>query len=126
MTRGHNKQNEITRVSGATTPTYDAEGNLTKDQAGPPYVYAVWDQLVQVNNAGGTTIATFGYDAVGRRVMITESGTTTTMYYSDEWPVLEERVGGAAKAPYVWSPVYVDALIWWRGLRPASLSAESQ
>ena len=31
VTRGHNKQNEITRVSGATPPTYDADGNLTKD-----------------------------------------------------------------------------------------------
>ena len=89
-------------------------------------MYDAWDQLVQVKNAGGTTIATDGYDGVGRRVTVTESGTTTTLYYPDEWQVLEERVGGAAKAPYVWSPVYVDALIWGRGSRPAQRSAQSQ
>ena len=89
-------------------------------------MYDAWDQLVQVKNSGGTTIASYGYDGVGRRVTITEAGTTTTLYYSDEWPVLEERVGRAAKVPYVWSPVYVDALIWWRGSRPAQRSAESQ
>ncbi len=35
----------------------------------------------------------------------------TDLYYSAAWQVLEERVGGQVKAQYVWSPVYVDALI---------------
>ena len=84
QTRGHNKQNEITSVSGATTPTYDAEGNLTKDQAEQQYVYDAWVQWVLVKNSGGTTIATDGYDGVGRRVTVAEGGTITTLYYSDE------------------------------------------
>jgi RHS repeat-associated protein len=37
--------------------------------------------------------------------------TTTDLYYSTNWQVLEERQGGAAKAQYVWSPGYVDALV---------------
>ena len=89
-------------------------------------MYDAWDQLVQVKNSGGTTIATDGHDGVGRHVTVAEGSITTTLYYSDEWLVLEERVGGAAKAPYVWSPVHVDAWIWGRGSRPAQRSAQSQ
>ena len=33
------------------------------------------------------------------------------MYFSDQGQALEERVGGQAKAHYVWSPVYVNALV---------------
>nr|WP_228499037.1 hypothetical protein [Thermogemmata fonticola] len=36
---------------------------------------------------------------------------TMDFYYSDQWQVLEERVGGSTTVQYVWSPVYVDALI---------------
>jgi RHS repeat-associated protein len=41
------------------------------------------------------------------------AGTTTDFYYSSAWQLLEERVNGQAQASaqYVWSPVYVDALI---------------
>jgi len=36
---------------------------------------------------------------------------TTDFYYSEQWQVLEERVGGQTTVQYVWSPVYVDALV---------------
>ncbi len=39
QTRTHNKQNEITAVSGATSPTFDANGNMTTDETGKQYVY---------------------------------------------------------------------------------------
>jgi RHS repeat-associated protein len=38
-------------------------------------------------------------------------GTSRDLYYSAGWQVLEERVGGQAQVQYVWSPVYVDALV---------------
>jgi len=38
-------------------------------------------------------------------------GTVTDLYYSTQWQVLEEQVGGSITARYVWSPVYVDALV---------------
>jgi RHS repeat-associated protein len=44
-------------------------------------------------------------------VQETAGGVTTDFYYSDQWQVLEERVGGQARVQYVWSPVYVDALV---------------
>jgi YD repeat-containing protein len=33
------------------------------------------------------------------------------VYFSQQWQALEEDVGGAMQDQYVWSPVYVDALI---------------
>ncbi len=111
VTRAHNKQNEITSVTGATTPTYDNNGNLTKDQVGQQYKFDAWDRLVEVKNSGGTVIASFAYDALNRRISETRSGTTTDLFYSIDWQVLEERVGSGVKAQYIWSPIYVDALI---------------
>ena len=64
-----------------------------------------------MKDSGGATLATYGYDGLNRRVRETASGTTTDLYYSSAWQVLEEDVSGSAVNSYVWSPVYVDALI---------------
>ncbi len=72
-------------------------------------VYNAWNQLVAYKN-GGTTLETMSYDGLGREV-IQNAGTATDLYYSNQWQVLEEQVGGAAKINYVWSPVYVDAMV---------------
>jgi len=111
VTRGHNKQNEITSISGASTPTYDANGNMLSDETGKQFSYDAWNRLVIVKNSGGTTLATYAYDARGYRVRETRSGTTTDLFYSTQWQVLEESVAGTTKISYVWSPVYVDAMI---------------
>jgi RHS repeat-associated protein len=75
-------------------------------------VWDAWGRLVRVEAAGGgTVLAGYGYDALSRRVTETHGGTTTDLYYSAAWQVLEERSGGAVQAQYVWSPVYVDALV---------------
>jgi RHS repeat-associated protein len=111
QTRTANAQNEVTSVSEATTPTYDAAGNMTGDETGKQFVYDAWNRLVAVKDSGGTTLEMFRYDGLNRRVSQTASGTTTDLYYSDQWQVLEERVGGVATTQYVWSPAYVDALV---------------
>ncbi len=114
QTRTHNKQNEITAVSGATSPTFDANGNMTTDETGKQYVYDAWNRLKVVKNSGGTTLKTYVYDALNRRVAETAGGATTDLYYSANWQVLEERDTARTndtKARYVWSPVYVDAMI---------------
>src|SRR5205823_4058776 len=38
QTRTANQQNEITAISGQTTPTYDSNGNMTTDQTGKTLV----------------------------------------------------------------------------------------
>ncbi len=114
-TEANNKQNEITTF-GSATLTYDGNGNLTTDQNGMTLVYNAWNQLVAYKN-GSTTLETFSYDGLGRRI-VTSTGTATDLYYSSQWQVLEEYVGGTAQDRYVWSPVYVDAMV----LRDASVS----
>jgi RHS repeat-associated protein len=106
-----NRQNEITSISGATTPTYDANGNMTGDETGKLFVYDAWNRLVAVKNSGGTVLKTYGYDSLKHRVTETVSGTTTDLYYSAGWQVLEERVAGVTRVSNVWSPAYVDAMI---------------
>ncbi|MBA2227699.1 RHS repeat-associated core domain-containing protein [Thermogemmata fonticola] len=109
--RTHNAQNEITSISGAVLPTYDANGNLTRDEVGRQFVYDAWNRLVEVRDDSGETVKRYAYDGLHRRISETAGGVTTDFYYSDQWQVLEERVGGQTTVQYVWSPVYVDALI---------------
>ena len=116
-TDSFNAQNQYTSVSARTTPTYDNNGNMTKDSAGLEYIYDAWNRLVKVeNSAGTTTLETFEYDGLGRRIAITVSGTTTNLYYSNQDQVLEEHVGSDYTKRYVWSPVYVNALLVYDSL----------
>jgi RHS repeat-associated protein len=109
QSRTHNQQNQVTAV-GSATLTFDANGNLTTDQNGQTYVYDAWNQLVAVKS-GSTTLASYGYDPLGRRITETVSGTTTDVYFNSAWQAIEERVGGTTTAQYVWSPVGVDSLV---------------
>ena len=111
QSRTANAQNEITSIGSLTTPSYDANGNMTTDETGKQFVYDAWNRLVVVKNSGGTTLETFAYDVIGRRVSGTASSVTTDLYYSSNWQVLEEQVSGTTTTQYVWSPVYVDAII---------------
>jgi RHS repeat-associated protein len=109
QTRTANAQNQITSISGLTTPGYDANGNTTTDQTGKTLVYDAWNRLVAYKS-GNTTVETMVYDGLNRRI-VTSAGTATDLYYSSAWQVLEERVGGTTQAQYVWSPAYTDALV---------------
>jgi hypothetical protein len=55
------------------------------------------------------------YDALHRRIVTPKttgsSNVPIDIYYNVSWQVLEEREGGNAKASYVWSPVYPDAMV---------------
>ena len=67
QTRTHNQQNEITSVSSATTPTYNSNGNLTKDETGKQFAYDAFNRLVTVKDSSGNTLETLAYDGLGRR-----------------------------------------------------------
>jgi RHS repeat-associated protein len=58
----------------------------------------------------GSSSVSYAYDPLGRRVTETRGANVTDLYYSAAWQVVEERTGGNV-TQYVWSPVYVDALI---------------
>jgi RHS repeat-associated protein len=106
--RNHNQQNQIQDIDSAQL-TYDNNGNTKQDDLGRTYAYDAWNRLVQAT-VGPTTV-TYTYDALGRRIRESGSGPTRDLYYSASWQVLEEREAGSAKVQYVWSPVYVDALV---------------
>ena len=108
--RTSNAQNQTTAV-GTSALAYDANGNTTTDEQGRTLVYNAWNRLVAVKNSGGTTIASYTYDALGNRITETHGGTTTDLYLSSFGQVLEERQGSTATAQNVWSPFYVNELI---------------
>jgi YD repeat-containing protein len=85
--------------------------DLTRDETGRQFVYDAWNRLVEVKDAAGATLKSYAYDGLDRRVQEIANGVTTDLYYSAAWQVLEERVGGQTTVQYVWSPVYVDALV---------------
>jgi RHS repeat-associated protein len=112
QTRTHNAQNQIATLTqpGLNTPTYDANGNARTDEFGDGFVYDAWNRLVSVT-AGANTYR-YSYDTMGRRITSQlNAGPVTDLYYSSSWQVVEERVNGAMTTQYVWSPVYVDAMI---------------
>ena len=123
QTETTNTQNQITSISGSTTPTYDANDNMTTDQSGNTYTYNAWNQLVTAKNASGQIIAQYSYDARGYRVSETyplggngiPAGTTKYLYYSTQEQVIEERWNGTAASDvqyqYVWSASYVNATV---------------
>jgi RHS repeat-associated protein len=119
--RTANAQNELTNV-GAATLGYSATGNLTTDATGKTLEYDAWNRLVKVTSADTLTWTAYTYDGLNHRVTDTFGPgpvtTTRDIYYSLQWQAVEERVrdgSGAIPATadtrYMWSPVYVDAMI---------------
>lgn len=108
-TRDHNAQNQVTGV-GASTLTYDANGNMTTDETGRKFVYNGWNRLMEVKDSSNNPLVDYTYDALGRRIS-GDNGTEVHLYYSAQWQMLEERINGIAVAQNVWSPLYVDALV---------------
>jgi RHS repeat-associated protein len=110
QTRSFNNQNQLTSISGATTPTYDANGNTLTDDNRTRYSYDAWNRIVQV--VAGSQIENFSYDALGRRDTIqNNSNFPLDEYFSSNWQVIEEDQQGAVQQQFVWSRVYVDALV---------------
>ncbi len=113
QTRTANKQNEITAVSAATTPTYDSNGNgnLTTDENNYRFVYDAWNKVVQVKNASNVMLVTYGRDALHRHVTDTVGSTVTDRFFSSDWQLLETKVGSNTVTRNAWSPVYIDGLV---------------
>lgn len=71
------------------TLSYDANGNLTGDGVST-YVWNARNQLAQIQQ-GVTTVASFSYDAAGRRIAKTASGVTTGYLYDGANAVQETQ-----------------------------------
>jgi len=104
-----NSQNQET-AAGSNTLAFDNNGNTTTDDQGHTLVYDAWNRLIQVKN-GGTTIASYVYDALGSRVSRAAGGTATDFYDSAKGQVLEERQTSSVTNQYVWGLAYVNQLV---------------
>jgi len=105
QSRTFNAQNQIASISGLTTPTYDSNGNTTRDQAGNAYTFDAWNHIVSVNG----TYA-YQWDALGRKIYEGTSG--RDLYYNTTGNVIEERnSGGTVTDQYVWGLRSVNDLI---------------
>jgi RHS repeat-associated protein len=93
-TANYNAGNQLTKF-GAATLTYDSNGNLTND--GPnTYTWDARNRLASIIS-GGSTIASFQYDPVGRRISKTAGGASASFLY-DMFNPAQELVGSSASA----------------------------
>ncbi|MBN9087822.1 MAG: hypothetical protein J0J01_13005 [Reyranella sp.] len=91
-----NSLNQYTAV-GAASPAYDSNGNLTDDGSTYKFEYDPENRLVTAKTSGDATIATYAFDASGRRKSKTVGGTTTVFVTDpDNREVLEYDGGSGA------------------------------
>lgn len=83
-----NNMNEYSQI-GAAAQVHDDNGNLLSD-GDRNYHYDAKNRLVRVSTPGGTTIASYKYDAFGRRIE-KRAGNETVRYVHFGKQVLEER-----------------------------------
>jgi RHS repeat-associated protein len=92
-TTTYNANNQLTKWnSNAIRPTYDANGSMVADGT-YTYTWNARNQLIQLKQ-GNTVVGTFAYDAVGRRVSKTVSGSTTGFAYDGSNFVQEKNGSG--------------------------------
>jgi len=107
--------NRYTQIDSAAIG-HDEAGNQVRDRKGYRYQYDYENRIVRIYRLSGpteVTVATFDYDALGRRIRKVDpiAGATTLYYYDPEWRCLEERDGaGALQATYVYGN-YIDEIL---------------
>ncbi len=81
---------------------------LNTEQNGKTIRYDAWNRVVEQKN-GAISEVVYRYDGTGRRI---REG-NRTIFYSNNWQAVEERLTAtnAVATNYVWSLVYVDAMI---------------
>lgn len=83
--RAHSAVHEVTSI-GVTPLAYDLKGNLTQNQDGALYSWDSENRLTAATVAdtdyGVTDVASYRYDALGRRVQKTVYGMTTTFVHA--------------------------------------------
>jgi RHS repeat-associated protein len=100
---------------GTTSLSYDANGNLTDDGT-YLYSYDAMNRLVQVRlKSNGAEVANYKYDALGRMISKTASGTITTYHYDFRFRMIEEQEAGVTSATYIFGVNQDEILQMERG-----------
>jgi RHS repeat-associated protein len=90
--------------SGTRSFSYDAVGNITQNAptgAVHTYVYDGFGRLVQVKDAGGSVVASYGYAPNNQRLWKQNSAGVTVFVYGGGGELLYER-GPQGSTAYVW------------------------
>ncbi len=115
-------ENELTAAPGYTY-TYDGAGNLvsqtnTSTHVTTTYTYDYHNRLTNVT-VGGTVLATYTYDALGRRIGIDDNGSQTWTVYdgtsADAQPYADFSVGSSGGSilsqRYLSGPGVIDGAV---------------
>ncbi|MBI4354788.1 MAG: RHS repeat protein, partial [Candidatus Omnitrophica bacterium] len=102
-----NRLNQYDAV-GATTLRHDTNGNVTFDGVNT-YAYDSENRLIRVERPG--LIATFTYDALGRRVSKTVNGVTIHFLYDGDQLIADYDASGKLLARYVYGPGLDEPLV---------------
>jgi YD repeat-containing protein len=120
--RTHNAANEITAIDGSNLlVAYDAAGNMARApkvgqwNAMMAMHWDAWNRLVRVD-FGDDPKAHYRYDGMSRRMSkyLPQESLLRHYYYSDQWQVLEERVGTeatTAERQFVWGPLRGESIV---------------
>ncbi len=115
VTYNSNEMNEYDLINGAAQ-SYDDNGNLTASEADPVtgsparnYDYDALNRLVRVRESG-TTIATYAYDGLGRRISKTVAGETTRYVYDGDRVIEEQSDDGTMERQFVYGIGIDDVL----------------
>lgn len=98
--------NQLTGM--VTAYTYDLNGNLVND-GWQQYKYDAWNRLTRVLS-GGTTVATFGYDAFNRCISRTDAHGSVETYLYNGWHLIQVWVNGVATEQYIYGDGIDDLL----------------
>ena len=74
--------------------------------------YDAWNRLVEVKD-GASTLATYRYDGLNRRVTKQTGSDTRHFYYTNQWQIIEERLNTSttAERQFVWGIRDTDDLV---------------
>ncbi len=91
------------------TCAYDDAGNMTGDKDGYVYFYDYENRVVKIEDDSSVEVATYAYDALGRRIRKIDSvaSETTLYYYNPGWQVLAEYDASSLQRYYVYGN-YID------------------
>ncbi|MFA7237211.1 MAG: hypothetical protein WC058_10125 [Phycisphaeraceae bacterium] len=96
---------------------YSKTGNLTKNSGSYHFFYDRTHQLTRIEDASNNAVASYAYDALGRRIeRVDEKASTTLRFYHTGQRVIEDTDtsgGGAVQRHYIWGN-YIDELLLMR------------
>ena len=105
--------NRYTAIGGNSI-SHDNAGNTIVDQNGYQYWYDYENRIIRIDDSEDEAVATFEYDALGRRIRKVVYGSPTYTeyyYYNDKWQVLAEEYDGTSYSHrYVYGN-YIDEVL---------------